>query len=150
MGAMSKEMKELIGEHDAIKAYMQSLMKSAEKLAAQPAQAKERLCNYCYALYDFKDAIWYHLEVDEKVFKSLLGDAYPEDPVEEHREIQQLVSDVIALADNAAIAKLEQERLNEYCAKLGEAFDRICKLIELHIAGENAILERVQDALNQH
>lgn len=141
-------MKELMGEHEAIKAYMQSLMKSAENLNAQPARAKDRLWNYRYRLYDFKDAIWYHLEIDERVFKSLFGDAYQEDPVEEHREIQQLVNDMIALADSAIIEKLEQAQLHQYCGKLGKAFDRICKLIELHIAKENAILERVQKALN--
>ncbi len=143
-----EEMKELIGEHEAIIAHMQSLTKSAENLAAQPAPAKERIWNYRYRLYDFKDAIWYHLEIDERVFKSLLGDAYPEAPVEEHQEIQQLVNDMIMLADNAVIEKLEQAQLSEYCARLGTAFDRICKLIELHIAKENAILQRLQNALN--
>ncbi len=145
---MNKEMRELIGEHDAIMAYMQFLAKSAARLAEQSEPAKERIWNYCCSLYDFKDAIWNHLEIDEKVFKSLMGDTYPEDPVEEHREIQQLVNEMIALADNTVIAKVEQAHLNEYCAKLGAAFDRICKLIELHIAKENAILEKVQKALN--
>jgi hypothetical protein len=146
MGVMTRETKELIGEHEAIKAHMQFLAKSAAKLSAQPAPAKERIWNYCCSLYDFKDAIWNHLEIDEKVFKSLFGKAY----VEEHREIQQLVNEMISLADNAVIARLEQTQLNEYCNKLGLAFDRICKLVELHIAKENAILEQVQDALNHH
>ena len=150
MGAMSKEMKELIGEHQAIMAYMQTLSKTAEKLAAQPAAAKEQLWKYRYGLYDFKDALWYHLEIDERVFKSLFGDAYLEDPIEEHREIQQLVDDMIALADDAAIEKMGQEELNQYCIKIGTAFKKICKLIELHIAKENAILEGVQATLNHH
>ena len=139
-------MKELMGEHEAIMAHMQSLTKSVANLAAQPA--KERILNYRYRLYDFKDAIWYHLEIDERIFKSLFGDAYLEDPIEEHREIQRLVNDMISLADNAAIENLGQEELNQYCASLERAFSKICKLIELHIAKENAILERVQHALN--
>jgi hypothetical protein len=148
MGTMTKEMKELMGEHEAIMAYMQSLTKSAANLAAQPAHAKEQISNYRYRLYDFKDAIWYHLEIDERIFKSLLGEIYLEDPIEEHQEIQRLVNDMILLADNAVIEKLGQEELNPYCASLGNAFSKICKLIELHIAKENAILERVQKALN--
>jgi hypothetical protein len=39
MGTMTKEMKELMGEHEAIMAYMQSLTKSAANLAAPPAHA---------------------------------------------------------------------------------------------------------------
>jgi hypothetical protein len=148
MKATKEEMKELIGEHEAILAYMQSLTKSAEDLAARPAQSKERIWNYRCRLYDFKDAIWYHLEIDERIFKSLLGDTYLEDPIEEHHEIQQLVNEMILLADNAVVEALGQEELNQYCAGLGNAFKKICKLIELHIAKENAILERVQQALN--
>ena len=148
MKTSTEIMKELVGEHEAILAYMHSLTKLAENLIAQPAPAKERLWNYNCRLYDFKDAIWYHLEVDERVFKAILGDAYEEDPCTEHEEIQRLVNDMILIADNAVIDKLEKAQLNEYCAKLGSAFDRICKLIELHIAKENAILERVQHALN--
>ena len=141
-------LKELIGEHEAIKAYMQTLTRSAENLTARQEGASERLCNYRYGLYDFKDAIWYHLEIDERVFKSLFGDSYTEDPVEEHREIQQLVEDTIALADSAVIENLGLEELNQHCANIGSAFKKICKLIELHIAKENTILERVQNALN--
>jgi hypothetical protein len=143
-----EQMKELIGEHEAIMVYMQSLTKSAEDLVARPGRAKERIWNYRQRLYDFKDAIWYHLEIDERIFKSLLGDAYLEDPIEEHQEIQQLVNNMILLADNAIIENMEQEELSLYCESLGEAFKKICKLIELHIAKENAILERVQQALN--
>jgi hypothetical protein len=141
-------MKELIGEHEAILAYMQSLTKAAENLAAQPGKANERIWNYRCRLYDFKDAVWYHLEIDERIFKTLLGDVYVEDPIEEHQEIQRLVNDMILLADNAVIENLGQEELNLYCASLGSAFKKICKLIELHIAKENTILERVQNALN--
>jgi hypothetical protein len=148
VGAMSRELKELIGEHEAILAYMETLTKTAENLAAQPALARDRLWNYRHGLYDFKDAIWYHLEIDERVFKSLFGDAYQEDPIEEHRQIQQLVEDMISLANNAFIDRMGQEELNQYCAKIGTAFKKICELIELHIAKENTILQRVQDALN--
>ena len=148
MKTSREAMKELVGEHEAIIVYMQSLMKSAASLAAQSVPAKDRIWNYRYRLYDFKDAVWYHLEVDERIFKTLLGDTYMEDPIEEHREIQRLVNDMIAMADNTLVEKMGQEELNLYCASLGNAFGKICKLIELHIARENAILERVQKALN--
>jgi hypothetical protein len=148
MKTSREDMKELIGEHEAIMAYMQSLTKSAEGLAAQSGKAKERIWSYRQRLYDFKDAIWFHLEVDERIFKTLLGNDYAEDPIEEHREIQRLINDMILLADNAAIEKLGPDELNQYCCSLGKAFGKLCKLLELHIAKENAILERVQNALN--
>jgi hypothetical protein len=148
MKTTREALRELIGEHEAIMAYMQSLMKSAENLAVSPANAKDRIWNYRCRLYDFKDAIWYHLEIDERIFKSLLGDAFLEDPIEEHQEIQRLVNDMILLADNAVIENLGQKELNLYCDSLANAFKKICQLIELHISKENTILERVQQALN--
>ena len=148
MGTVSKEMKELVGEHEAILAYMKTMTRSAENLAAQPSCEKERLWNYRQTLYDFRDAIWFHLDVDERVFKTLLGEAYREDPTEEHEEIQRLVNDMICLAENTTIENYSQDELDRFCCHLGEAFKKICKLIELHIARENAIIERVQKALN--
>jgi hemerythrin-like domain-containing protein len=148
MSVISKETKELIGEHEALIAYMRFLEKSAAKLSEQPVPAKEKVWNYCCNLYDFKDAIWKHLEVDEKVFKAILGDNYSENNADEHHEIRNLIEQMISLADNSVVSGLEQEQLNDYCSKLGSAFDKICKLVELHIAKENAILERVQDTLN--
>ncbi len=141
-------MQELVGEHEAITAYMQSLTRSAASLNAQPGKAKERIWNYRQRLYDFKDAIWFHLEIDERIFKMLLGNDYAEDPIEEHQEIQRLVNDMIMAAENAVIEKLSQGELNLYCASLGNAFGKLCRLLELHIAKENAILERVQQALD--
>ena len=148
MGVMNKEMKELMGEHEAILAHMGALTRSADKLIAQPASARERAWDYRQRLYDFKDAIWYHLDVDERIFKSLFGDAFLEDPTDEHQEIQRLVNDMIKMADNTNIEKLEPEELNQFCDKLGTAFKKACKLIEVHIARENTILERVQKTLN--
>jgi len=145
-----KEMRELIGEHEALMAYMQTLTKTAERLAAPESGAGERLWNYRYCLHDFKDAILFHLDVDDRVFKSVLGVNYIiEDPAEEHREIQRMLDDMIATADSAAIDKLRQEDMCRFCDQLGLAFKKVAKLIELHIARENAILDKVQKTLNQ-
>jgi hypothetical protein len=148
MSIMSKEMKELVGEHEAILAHMRSLTRTVENLSAQPAVAREKLWGYRQALYDFKDAIWFHLDIDERVFKSILGEGFTDDPIGEHQEIQRLVKDMIILADDSAIERCAQPELDRFCGQLSEAFKKICKLIELHIAKENAILEKVQKALN--
>jgi hypothetical protein len=147
MNASLEATKELIGEHEALMVYMDSLAKSVRDMAVESLPARDKLRNYLYRLYDFKDAVWYHLEVDERIFKSILGNAHLEDPIEEHQEIRKLVHDIITLADNTIIDNLSKEQMNEFCARLGSAFERICKLIALHITRENAILERVQRSL---
>jgi hypothetical protein len=144
-----KEMRELMGEHEALMVYMKTLTRTAESLAAPVSGARERLWNYRYCLHDFQDAISFHMDIDDRVFKSILGVNYIiEDPTEEHREIQRLLNEMVAMADNAVIDKLCQEEMGEFCDRLGLAFKKAVKLIELHIARENGILERVQKALN--
>jgi hypothetical protein len=148
MRATRKEMKELMGEHEAIMAYMGFLARSLDSLATQPVPVGERIWSYCWGLSDFRDAIRYHLEVDERIFKALPDDACGEDPMEEHRAIQDLLNDMVQVADITIVDKLGQEELNQYTSKIGIAFNKICRLIELHIIKENTILERVQKALN--
>ena len=148
MRATRKEMKELMGEHEAIMAYMGFLARSLDSLATQPVPLKERIWSYCWGLSDFRDAIRYHIEVDERIFKALPDNTRSEDPMEEHRDIQNLVDDMVQVADLTMVNKLGREELVQYTSKIGIAFNKIRKLIELHIAKENTILERVQKALN--
>ncbi|HTY81590.1 MAG TPA: hypothetical protein VMB24_02300 [Dehalococcoidales bacterium] len=147
MIAASKEMKQLVGEHEALMAYMKTLTRSAENLVG-PSGAKERLWNYRYCLHDFQDAIAYHLDIDDRVFRAILGSNYLEDSAEEHREIRQLLNDTVIMADCAVIDTLGQDEMTAFCDRLGQAFKKIVKLLEVHIARENAILERVQQSLN--
>ncbi len=142
MGVTGGEIKELMGEHDGIRAHMKFLVKSRENMATQDVQVKERIWSYRCGLYDFRDAIRYHLETDERLYKSLLGDVSFMDPMEEHEEIQRVINDFIELVDSAVIDRLGQEELNQYTQKIGVAFNKIHELIEAHIIKENIILEQ--------
>jgi hypothetical protein len=141
MGITGGEIKELMGEHEGIRAHMRFLVKSRENLVTQDIQVKERIWSYRCGLYDFRDAVQYHLEVDERIFKSLPGNVSLMDPTEEHEEMQRVINDFIKLADSAVIDRLGQEELNQYTQKIGVAFNKIHELIEVHIAKENAILK---------
>jgi len=142
VGATGGEIKRLLGEHEGLRAHMKSLIKSRGYLAPQELQVKQRLWNYRYGLYDFKDAIKYHQELDERIFKSLPVDISPKNPIEEHAEIQKVIDEAIVLSESATIDRLDQEELNEFSLKIGVAFNKIYELIEMHIIEENAILEK--------
>jgi hypothetical protein len=148
MSVATGGLKELIGEHGTIVTYAQSLTKSAEALAARPLHVKQRILNYRRSLNEFKEAILSHLEIDERILKSVLGSGCPSDPLEEHLEIQQLINEMIEISEDAVVEKLEYADLTRYCARLGQAFEKICRLIELHRAKEDAVLQKVQKALN--
>jgi len=141
MGVTGGEIRELLGEHEGIRAHMRFLIRSRENLATRDVQAKERIWAYRCGLYDFKDAIQFHIEVDERIFKALPGDASLKDPTEEHQEIQKVINELIELADSAVIDRLGEEKLDQYTEKIRLAFNKIHDLIEAHITIENAILE---------
>ena len=140
------EIKELLGEHEGIRSHLRFLLKSCVNLAIQDIRTKERLCAYRCGLYDFRDAIQFHIELDERVFQTFSVDFSTKVPVEEHREILRVINELILLADSAVIERLGLEELQLFTEKIGLAFSKIYDLIEAHIAVENAILK---EALNK-
>lgn len=141
MGVTGGEIKELLGEHEGIRTHLRFLVKSRENLVTEDIRAKERLWAYRCGLYDFRDAIQFHIEIDERIFKALPGNISLNYSMEEHREIQRVVNELIKLADSAAIERLGLEELHRYTEKIGLAFNKTHDLIEAHIAVENAILQ---------
>jgi hypothetical protein len=141
------EIRDLLGEHEGIRSQLNFLVKSQEKLSTQGIKVKERLWAYRCGLYDFQDIIRFHIEVDERIFQALFGDSSPKNSREEHREIQQVINELIEAADSAAIEKLGPEELQCYAEKIGLAFDKTRDLIEAHIAVENAILQKALEKL---
>ena len=141
MGMTCGDIRELLGEHEGIRSHLRFLVKSRENLDTKDYRARERLWAYRYGLYDFRDAIQFHIEVDERIFKAIPADISPVNSNEEHRTIQTVIDDLIRLADSAVIDKLNPEELHRYAEKIGLAFNKISELIEAHIARENAILQ---------
>jgi hemerythrin-like domain-containing protein len=141
------EIRDLLGEHEGIRSQLNFLVKSQEKLVTQDIKAKEHLWAYRCGLYDFRDIIRFHIEVDERIFKALFGDSSPRNSREEHREIQKVVNELIEVADSAVIEKLEPEELQRYTEKIGLAFNKTHELIETHIAVENAVLQEALEKL---
>jgi hypothetical protein len=135
------EIRELLGEHEGIRFQLNFLLRSRDKLAKPDILTKERLWAYRCGLHDFQDAIQFHIELDERILQMLLGDISLKNFREEHREMQEVVADLIRLADSAVIERLEPEELQHYTEKIGLAFNKTRDLIETHIAAENAMLQ---------
>ena len=145
--ATENEMTGLMREHEAIRAHMKFLINSLSSLAVQSAQAKDQIRRYRWGLYDFRDGIRRHVELDERIFEKLPGNTSVEETMKEHEEIQKQADDVIRLADDAAESELGREKLNQRALNIREAFNRICELIEAHTAKEDRLLKLVQKDL---
>jgi hypothetical protein len=144
MSVTCVEIKELMGEHEGIRAHMKFLMRSRENMVAKDARVKEQIWSYRCGLYDFRDAMRNHQELDERIFQSLPGNVSPGELAEDHHEIQKIIDDLIALTENAESVvtdRFDQAKLYPLAQKIGLAFNKIYELIEAHINKENAILD---------
>jgi translation initiation factor 2B subunit (eIF-2B alpha/beta/delta family) len=147
MGVKGGEIRQLMGVHEGIRAHLKFLVKSRENLATQDVPIKERIFSYRCGLYDFRDAIRHHCELDERIFKALPSSVSLANTTEEHREIQKVLNDFIELVDSAVIDRLEQEELDQFTQKIRVAFNKIHELIEAHITKENAILKEALEKI---
>lgn len=151
MAATNKEMADLVQQHQAIKAHMGFLTKALKKLTTQShgekvksAQLKEQITLYRWSLYDFREAIRRHIELDEHIFQALLSHVSLEELSKEHEEIRKQLDDVIRQAENAVYNKLSREELNQGANTIREAVKKICQACQSHIAKEDSFLKAEQ------
>jgi hypothetical protein len=151
MAATKKEITDLMQEHVAIRAHMKFLINSLSSLAtqssqgtAQSTQLKDQITLYRWPLYDFREAIRRHIDLDERIFETLLGSTLVEDIMGEHETIQKQVDNAIWLAENAVYNKLRLEELDKCASDIREAVNRICELIGTHIGKEDRLLKQAQ------
>jgi hypothetical protein len=147
MNVKAGDIRESLGEHEAIRAHMRFLARSQKNLSIQDIQAKEKIWAYRCGLHDFKDEIQFHIEVDQRIFRALPADISLTETEEEHGEILTLINELIELADSAIIDKLSMEELDEYTKKIGLAVNKIFDLVEIHLTIENDILEKALDKI---
>ncbi len=146
MAASKDEMKGVMGEHEAIRAHMDFLIKSLSGLAKPSTPVKDHMRNYRLGLYDFRDGLRRHIEMDERIFQKLLGSVLLAETLREHEEIRKQADDIIRLADSAIESKLDRE-VQKQVLSVREAFNRISELIKTHTAKEDELLKLVQKDL---
>jgi hypothetical protein len=140
---MTNESSKLNQQHQAVQAHMKFLIKAVGRLYPQANQEmpestslKNRIALYRWSLYDFKEAIQRHIELDERIF---LGRS-TEGILIEHEGILGLISDAIVLAENAVNNKTSREELNVYTIKIIDAVSKICEALELHMTKEDELV----------
>ena len=148
MGASRNEVNKLMWEHKAISAHMKFLTDSLRKMTvpssqgtAQSDRLQEQIRLYRWSLYDFREAIRRHIDLDERIFAMLLGRTSVEDIMGEHETIQKQLDNAISLAENAVYNKLRREELNKCASDITGAVSKICESIGAHMAKEDRLLK---------
>ena len=148
MGATEKEILRMMGEHEGVRAHMNFLSKSLGGLAALSTHTKELIWIYRWGLWDFREAVKRHVVLDENIFSVLTGNSLVGETLKEHEEIHRLLNGVIKLADNAVENELDKKGLSKVALDINKAFDKVCRLIEVHTRTEDKLLKLVQKDLS--
>jgi hypothetical protein len=147
MTAKEKEMNDLFGQHDAIRAQMRFLASSLIELSGQldskkkPVRLKEWLQNYCYALHDLRDGVRDHIELDERIFKALSIDVKNKRLSSEHNTIKQQIDQAVQLTEEAINAVMNVEELHQRASEIKTIVEKVRKLIDTHTAKEDELLK---------
>ena len=148
MTAKEKEMNDLFGQHDAIRAQMRFLANSLMDLSSQldskvkkPVQVKEWLQNYCYALHDLRDGVRDHIELDERIFKALSIDVKNKRLSSEHNTIKLQIDQAVQLTEEAINAVMNVEELHQRALEIKTIVEKVRKLIDTHTAKEDELLK---------
>jgi glycogen phosphorylase len=143
---------DLIEEHQAIGEHIKFLTNSLNGIdkplsqeKSQSTQPKDQIRLYRWSLYDFREAIKRHIDLDERIFRMLDGSTSIETIIEEHKTIQKQLEGAISLAENAVYNKLSQEEQNKCASEIKESVDKICQSIGAHMVEENKQLKQVQN-----
>jgi hypothetical protein len=148
---IKKRLTELLGEHEALQAHLNFLTGALGKLEIQPnenvKQTAQRIWCFRCGLYDLKEGMSSHMEVDELVFRSLTGDVPLEEMQVEHREIIKRLNLTIEWADRAIEKADVPGELNRCAASIKQEFSRTRELIDGHEEKENKLLQALQNLL---
>jgi len=143
-----KEITNLFGQHDAIRAQMKFLFNSLQKLAIQPnsaveepVQVKEWLQSYCYALRDLRDGVHDHIELDERIFKALSPGIKNKNLSTEHKNIKRQIDHAVQLVEDAMNTVMNNEELHQRTSAIKTVVEKTRKLIETHTAKEDGLLK---------
>ena len=140
------EIRNLVQQHQSTQAHIKFLIHSVGRLdpqlcreMANATSIMNRIALYRWSLYDFKEAMQRHDELDRRIFR---GRRSIEGIIKEHQGIMEQVSSAIVLAESAVNNSVSREELNVYLVKTTIAVNKICETIELHLAREDELLRQ--------
>jgi hypothetical protein len=144
----NNEIRNLVQHHQSTQAHIKFLIHAVGRLdpqlyreMADSNSLKNRIALYRWSLYDFKEAMQRHDELDKRIFE---GRRSLEGILKEHQGILEQISSAIALAESSVNDTLIREELNVFLVKTTLAVNKICETIELHMAREDELLRQHQ------
>jgi prefoldin subunit 5 len=150
MAGSNKEIADLIGQHDAIRAQMKFLTESLKELVVVPESGnkgfesfKKTIQSYSYTLRDLRTGVINHIDLDEKIFKTISPGVAEEQFNREHVTIKQQIDRAIKMVDEEIDRQLTEEELSQRVSEISKTINRIRRLIRDHTEKEDQLLKSV-------
>lgn len=148
MTSKDNNVKDLFGQHEAIRAQMKFLTESLEKMVIHPDSGEkerdriiEQIQSYRHTLRDLRAGVLDHIALDERIFGIRSSKVSKKSLAKEHEDIKQQIDHVIQLADEAIEHELSGAELNRRASEITQVVNRIRELIRVHTAKEDKLLK---------
>lgn len=145
--AGKNEISGIMGQHEAIRAQLRFLVDSLRALSlecsdttTQFGRLQELASNSRLRLYDFRDGIENHIELDERFFEGIGDQTLVEDLLREHRECRNRVADAIRLAESLFGSEVSPETLASLSSEIRIAAEKASRSIVSHMDHEDMVL----------
>jgi hypothetical protein len=134
-------------EHEAIRAQMQFLGRKFADLtttltgpSATMEKVREVMSGYRLALYDLRDGLEHHCEVDEQAFVKIPDEMSVRGLKREHSSYRKQIDDAILLAESGDERSMTVEQLAELSRRIDELMSGTAASIIDHLNRENLLL----------
>jgi hypothetical protein len=142
MVVAEKEKKRLLEDRAGIKSHMKSLLKSLDTFDVTSALIKDNLWCYRQRLYDFRDAIQVHLELDDIILSRMTRGRSSSRITKEREKVLGLVMRAIELTNMVVESTLSPAETARFARNIREISGMIYRVIEMHATAEDKLLSQ--------
>ena len=137
-----KEKTRLLENRAGIKNHMKSILKSLNSVDITSALLKDNLWCYRQRLYDFRDAIQVHLELDDIVLNRITRGRSTSRIMKEREKLLGLVMRAIELTNTVVESDLSPAETARFAKSIREISGMIYRVIEMHESVEDKLLSQ--------
>jgi hypothetical protein len=135
-----QEKTRLLEDRVGIKAHMKSLLKSLDDFDVTSTLLKDRVWCYRQRLYDVREAIQFHLQMDDIVFSRIPRCREVSRTVKQREKLLGLVTRAIQLTDTVVESDRSPGELARIAKNIREISGMIYQVIDIHAALEDKLL----------
>ena len=114
-----------------------------ETVSANKLKELKETMNY------FIDVLSKHFDYEEKLFPGILGEPLTRALTQEHRQIREFITSLIAIGDNSGLDQISKQRSPAIVMHIFQRISALRKMVEEHALREDVVLQMLLAGLQE-